>query len=216
LESPPSSNIELTGTAGLPPPPVRTVLRPTSSKGRPDQDDGTSSDEGDEVNSAPVNGNPVGGGGGGGLKRLILKAAEELPDSSRSNRRPPILPEFQHPPAIHAAHHHFFSTGEGVKGTEIRVPSHSGVIAVSGWWVVVASPGVITVMNMNVADRERGGGGGGLVELDRERELEMELAMGISASTQRAGGAKVVWTIEMKEMPIDWKVDKPRVTAMEF
>jgi hypothetical protein len=70
------------------------------------------------------------------------------------------------------------------------------------------------VTNMNVADRERSGGG--LVELDQESELEIELAMGISASTQRAGRTRGVWTIEMKEMPIDWKVDKPRVTAMEF
>lgn len=135
-----------------------------------------------------------------------MKAREELPDSSRSNRCSPILPELQHPPTVHAAHHHLFSIAEGVKGTEIRVPSHSGVIAVAGW-VIVASPGVITVTNTNVADREKGGGGG-TVELDGERELETELAIDISASTQRAAGARGIWTIEMKEMSIDCKVNK--------
>jgi hypothetical protein len=56
-----------------------------------------------------------------------MKVAEELPDSSRSTGHSPIFPEFQRRPAVYADHHHFFGIREGVKGTETRLLSHSGV-----------------------------------------------------------------------------------------
>ncbi len=212
LEASPGGNGELTGTAGLPPPPTRnlvermTAIRPHSSMGGHDQDDGTSSDEDDGHYSAPGSGKV---GGTGGIKRPAAKVGEELPDSSRSNRRPPILPEFQHPPPVYAAHHRPLRTGGEVTGSQLHVPAHSGVVAVAGWWTVIASSGVITITHMNVAERERGKGGG--VE---EVVSDMDEEMGYGG--MRAGGAKGVWSIEMKEMKVEWKVDKPRVTAMEF
>lgn len=213
LETSPKDDSALTGTTGLLPPPTRSIMdrvasiRPHSSASRYDQDAGTSDEEEEGQHSAPGNGDLP------SAKKSVVKVGDDLPDSSNSNRRPPILPEFQHPPPVYAAHHHPNRTVDGISGSEIRVPAHSGVVAVAGWWVVVASPGIITVTNMNVAERERAGCGG--IE-DTEREREMELAMGYAASSAGAGGAKGVWTIEMKDMAIEWKVEKPRVTAMEF
>ncbi|KIM20483.1 hypothetical protein M408DRAFT_12984 [Serendipita vermifera MAFF 305830] len=214
VETSPRDTSELVGTAGLPPPPTRgfvermAALRPHSSSGHYDQDDDFSSEEGDGQGSATVNGDVS---ESGGIKRPISKVGDDLPDTSRSNRRPPLLPEFQHSPAVYAPHHHPIRNSEGITGSELRVSAHSGVVAVAGWWVVIASPGVITVTDMNAAARERRSGGS-----MEEAEREMELAMGYAASSAGGGGSKGVWTIEMKEMGIEWKVDKPRVTAMEF
>lgn len=207
---------ELNGGLGLPPPPVRSIgdkvpaLRPGSSLGRrrrsgsssSDEDDGNEDeDEDDEVSGLVASG--TGTAGGGGQKRPMSKVGEELPDSSKSNRRPPILEEFLHPPPGFRSHH-------GTKG--LHVPAHTGVVAVAGWWVVIASHGMLTIVNMDPEERRNIRRSMDSGEYDRATEREIDLALG-----RKGGGpGNGVWTIELKDLPIDWKADKPRVTAMEF
>lgn len=200
--SPVSAGPVTQGTAGLLPPPMRTTgdgattSRPVSSLKR--RCSGSSSSDEDEPspNEGSVN-TPA--------KRVIAKFAEELPDSSRSNRRPPILSDFQHVPDVlaphhhrtpHIRHHHHKRQCSDDKGAELQVP-YQGVVAVAGWWVVVASPGVITITNMDSTSRFR-----------RDQDGANEMG--------ETGGSRGVWTIELEELPIEWKTEKPRVTAMEF
>lgn len=199
--SPVSAGLETQGTTGLLPPPVRSVgdgatsLRPTSSLKRRSSGSSSSDEDepplGDASTYAPA-------------KRVIAKIAEELPDSSRSNRRPPILWDFEHVPNVLAPHHrsahhhhHIYKHGNNHEsGAELHVP-YQGVVAVAGWWVVVASPGVVTITNMDpTSDARR-----------RHHDAD---------ETDHLGGSGGVWTIDLEELPIEWKSEKPRVTAMEF
>ncbi|KAG8835086.1 hypothetical protein FRC18_001059 [Serendipita sp. 400] len=208
-----TSPMEKEPTNDFLPPPVRRVVdkghsasRPSSAGGRgPLNSSASSSDEDGEEGQRPRTTTfEAGVGKDTTTKRVVSKQGEELPDSSRSNRRPPFLDGFQHPPDVLAAHHRPASskptaTSRASDGrrTEIFVP-HQGLVVVSGWWVVVASTGTITVTNMK-GGMAGPGGYEDLATIEHERS-----------------GAKGVWTIDMNEMPIPWRVDKPRVTAMEF
>ncbi|PVF99182.1 hypothetical protein CPB86DRAFT_783977 [Serendipita vermifera] len=205
--------VERSGTAGLLPPPTRTVgekailSRPGSSAGRNRTRGSDSSDE--EVEEGNLSA-PEEGAAATPMRRPISKVGEELPDSSKSNRRPPRLEEFQHAPNLYAQNHHVpqwkGADDANGKGAELRVPAHTGVVAVAGWWVVIACPGAITITNMNSKERDRMPIYSTLDEYDLVDRDE----------ARDVGGFNGVWTIEMKDMPIEWKVERPRVTAMEF